>query len=69
MYQEAFGDNILINKLSEYMQDMDSYARNISQTASFACFIAPFLGVSVGALPLVIAASDNTTARTGHNGI
>lgn len=59
--KEAYGTNALLNKLTNYKADMDTYAQKISQAASIACFAASFIpGVQVGTLAVLgSAAFDN----------
>ncbi len=61
MQQEAFGKNILAEKLGAYQSDMDSYASKLSQAASLGCFAASFIpGVNIGIAPILISAGiDN----------
>ena len=61
MYEEAFGKNPLLEKLTSYEKDMDSYSKNISQALSIGCFMASFIpGVQVASWAVLGAAAlDN----------
>ena len=60
MYEEAFGKNILKQQLSDYMEDMDTYSRNLSLAMCFGCLAAACSGVAVPMSVGVISTfSDN----------
>lgn len=67
MYEEAFGNNVLADKLAEYTKDMDSYASKLSMAATLALTAACFVpGVNV-AEGLFIGAGMLDNAIDGAN--
>jgi len=66
MYQDAFGKNILTDKLSQYQGDMDTYARNLSLVMCAGCLAATCCGVVVP-MPIGIISTFSDNFINGLN--